>query len=168
MADYVTMEVLSRFSNTPLVGSLTLAPEGSLEIRVRAYPKANSRLSPFSSSSKYLLNAEGITFGTLRVVTKQSPSSPTSEFSKTVVEEIHVRGTITEVPIFNILEKRLEFKSTLASDDEDEKKETLIVASENPQFQKRTFTINNISSYALEFNIVLEFPMVCPNNMSFF
>eukprot|EP00842_Homolaphlyctis_polyrhiza_P001282 jgi/Hompol1/2154/HPOL_002830-RA len=75
VANLVGVELLSRFSNSPLVGALSLAPRGSIEIKVRASALPKSRLAASETASTYLTNPDGITLGTLWVTSKNSQTA---------------------------------------------------------------------------------------------
>lgn len=104
--EYIRMEVLSRFSNTPLIGTVTLSPLGSVEVRVRTYARADVRI-PINSQS-YLFNRDGISFGTLTVTPKKTGGE---EEGITLRHTISMRGIFNEIPIFMCAEKRLVFHS---------------------------------------------------------
>ena len=139
VSDLIRMSVLSRFSNTPLVGTISLAPHANTEVRVRTFPKDN-RLPVHSPSSKYLLNPSGITFGTLTV----TPKKQNKEFDKLIsVENIPVRGVIMEVPLFSIDTVKINLCS--------------LADSFNSNSQRGLFTITNLASaFDLEFQIFID------------
>ncbi|ORY06684.1 hypothetical protein LY90DRAFT_678342 [Neocallimastix californiae] len=73
ISKYVNVEVLSRFSNSPVVGTVTLAAHNSIEIKVRAYSREDSRLD--NEKCKDLINVDGISFGNLWIITHQTLKS---------------------------------------------------------------------------------------------
>src|SRR6185436_6129151 len=67
VSQFVRVEVLSRFSNSPLIGSVSVSAHGSIEVRVRAYPIENVRIP---QQAAYLVNPDGVGFGKLWLATK--------------------------------------------------------------------------------------------------
>lgn len=168
VAEFIRIEILSRFSNSPLVGSITLAPAGVIEVRVRAYPKENVRIPVDNPSAKYLTNPDGLTFGAISV----TPKKPGDDASKRMVENIPVRGKITEVPTFILSEKRLEFKSFDNSDDEDDAKSTSTAGGADAEgtshqhVQRRVVYITNLSqTFSLDYILQMEYPMECSGGL---
>jgi hypothetical protein len=107
------MEVLSRFSNTPLIGTVTLSPLGSVEVRVRTYARADVRI-PIDSQS-YLFNRDGLIFGTLTVTPRLAPRDVGGDEAITLRHTISMRGIFNEIPIFSCTESRLVFHSFVRS-----------------------------------------------------
>jgi hypothetical protein len=71
VADLIRMSICSRFSNTPLVGSISSALHADIEVRVKTFPlDVRLPVQPVLSSSKYLLDPGGFTFGTLSITPK--------------------------------------------------------------------------------------------------
>ncbi|KAF9200015.1 hypothetical protein BGZ49_009783, partial [Haplosporangium sp. Z 27] len=173
--DYVHLDVLSRFSNSPLRGTISLSPRGSIEVRVRAFPKEGSRL-PSNSSS--LCVPEGLTFGSLWVSTKSSNSDEDST-SKKFAETIPIRGTLVEGYMFSLSTQRIVFRSLLETSDyegESDDENISIPDSSNlassrdisddgsaSNTQQASITISNLSvSFPLDFQVTLEGPMEYP------
>ncbi|KAJ3089439.1 hypothetical protein HK102_006398 [Quaeritorhiza haematococci] len=185
VADFIRMEVLSRFSNSPLVGGITIPPQGNIEVRVRTFARENSRL-PVGSSAAYLTKPDGVTFGTLRVSLKNQVVSNNIDDNTTastrLTEDIPVRGVIVDTPIFQVSERRIEFRSLMPSDDEDEYDEhderhggrrPSTVPRFSPEnsgrgrpsikTQRETVYITNNSTHLpFEFKIAMEFPIEYP------
>ncbi|KAG0226486.1 hypothetical protein BGW41_004197 [Actinomortierella wolfii] len=122
--DYVRLEVLSRFSNSPLRGIISLSPKGTIEVRVRMFPKDGSRLP---SDTSNLCRAENFEFGKLWVKTKPSNTAALSEEELALsqqlcfAEDIPIFGNLIEGSMFALSPPRIVFKSLLeASDYEDE------------------------------------------------
>ncbi|RHZ71084.1 hypothetical protein Glove_262g53 [Diversispora epigaea] len=113
VSKFIKVEVLSRFSNSPLVGGVSVSGHGSIEVRVRAYPIENIRIPRESS---YLTNNDGVTFGKLWVATKQNINEDDKVVQK-VAENIPIRGFITESPTFSVSPKRILFKTAWTSSD---------------------------------------------------
>ncbi|RIA92609.1 hypothetical protein C1645_820444 [Glomus cerebriforme] len=108
ISNFIKIDILSRFSNSPLVGSVSISAHGSIEVRVRAYPIETSRIP---QESLYLVNPDGVTFGKLWVDTKQNNEDDT------VAEIIPIRGFITESPTFSVSTKKIRFKTEFYSSD---------------------------------------------------
>ncbi|KAJ3043675.1 hypothetical protein HDV00_004448 [Rhizophlyctis rosea] len=190
VSEFVKLDVLSRFSNSPLSGTVTLAGKGSIEVRVRAYAREDSRLPPNHPNARYLTNADGITFGTLWVTTKAPGNLGSAEASASggggaegrMVENIPVRGVLVEGNTFALSQKRLELHSLMVSDSDDEgisvgggeggegsRGSPVRVGNEGEGIcdtsthQRESLTIINLSSvFPLEFRVSLEFPMEFP------
>ncbi|CAG8544148.1 2498_t:CDS:2, partial [Funneliformis caledonium] len=111
ISNFIKIDILSRFSNSPLIGSVSISAHGSIEVRVRAYPIETSRIPRESS---YLINPDGVTFGKLWVATKQSYED---DILQRVAENIPIRGVITESPTFSVSTKKIRFKTELCSSD---------------------------------------------------
>ncbi|ORZ29119.1 hypothetical protein BCR41DRAFT_382971 [Lobosporangium transversale] len=173
--DYVHLDVLSRFSNSPLRGIISLSPRGSIEVRIRAFPKEGSRLP---SDTSALCTTEGLTFGNLWVSTKPSNTDDDST-SMRYAESISIRGTLVEGSMFSLSTQRIVFKSLLeTSDYEGESDDENLSAPDSshnassrdisddgsgPSAQKATITISNLSmNFPLEFQVALEGPMEYP------
>ncbi|PKC72861.1 hypothetical protein RhiirA1_411279 [Rhizophagus irregularis] len=107
ISNFIKIDVLSRFSNSPLVGSVSISAHGSIEVRVCAFPIETSRLPQESS----YINSDGFTFGKLCVATKQNNEDDT------VAEIIPIRGFIKESPTFSVSTKKIRFKTELYSSD---------------------------------------------------
>ncbi|KAF9115028.1 hypothetical protein BGX27_009146 [Mortierella sp. AM989] len=175
VSDYVHLDVLSRFSNSPLRGTISLSSRGSIEVRVRAFPKDGSRLP---SDTSALCIPEGLTFGSLWVSTKSSNSEEDST-SRRFAEVIPIRGTLVEGVIFSLSTQRIVFRSLLeASDYEgDSDDENLSVPDSSNQASSRDISddgsssdnqqasiiISNLSvTFPLDFQVTLEGPMEYP------
>ncbi|KAF9158461.1 hypothetical protein DFQ26_007629, partial [Actinomortierella ambigua] len=122
--EYVRLEVLSRFSNSPLRGTISLSPKGVIEVRVRMFPKEGSRLP---SDTTNLCRTENFDFGKLWVRTKPIISSALSEEELALsqqlcfAEDIPIFGNLIEGSMFSLSPQRVVFKSLLeTSDYEDE------------------------------------------------
>ncbi|KAF9971794.1 hypothetical protein BGZ73_005157 [Actinomortierella ambigua] len=118
--EYVRLEVLSRFSNSPLRGTISLSPKGVIEARVRMFPKEGSRLP---SDTTNLCRAENFEFGKLWVQTKPSISSGLSEEELALsqqlcfAEDIPIYGNLIEGSMFTLSPQRVVFKSLLETSD---------------------------------------------------
>ncbi|CAJ0650018.1 4891_t:CDS:10 [Entrophospora sp. SA101] len=112
ISSFLKIEILSRFSNTPLVGGVSICAHGSIEVRVRAYPIETKRIP---RESLYLTNQDGVTFGKLWVATKQANNE--DDKTQRIEKTITIRGVIAESVIFTISPKKLFFKTEWISSD---------------------------------------------------
>ncbi|KAI8577331.1 hypothetical protein K450DRAFT_252656 [Umbelopsis ramanniana AG] len=157
----IKLNVLSRYSNTPLKGGFTLNPRGKIEIRVRAYPIEDARL-PVDRPD--LLDPSGIDFAKVWVSTRFNDSR--EDNGRQFSEEINVRGVLSEVPMFSLSERRLEFKivtSYLEGENSDEEHQAAAIQalpppSVVPEFAQLSVT-NLSQKQALRFKVTLEGPV---------
>ncbi|KAF9351228.1 hypothetical protein BGX26_010721 [Mortierella sp. AD094] len=173
--DYVHLDVLSRFSNSPLRGTISLSPRGSIEVRVRAFPKEGSRLP---SDTSALCVPEGLTFGSLWVSTKSSSAEDDST-SRKFAEVIPIRGTLVEGFMFSLSTQRIVFRSLLETSDyegESDDENLSVPDSSNhassrdisddgssSDAQQASIVISNLSvTFPLDFQVTLEGPMEYP------
>ncbi|KAF9353671.1 hypothetical protein BGX34_011443 [Mortierella sp. NVP85] len=177
--DYVHLDVLSRFSNSPLRGTISLGPKGSIEVRIRAFPKEGSRLP---SDTTALCTSQGLLFGSLWVATKTS-SSEDDSLPRKYAESISIRGSIVEGPMFSLSTQRIVFRSLLeTSDTENESDDENLSAKELPlhspskdvpeddagpgpgsNVQRASIVVSNLSMhFPLDFCVTLEGPMEYP------
>ncbi|KAF9205229.1 hypothetical protein BGZ59_000594, partial [Podila verticillata] len=176
IVDYVHLDVLSRFSNSPLRGNISLSPQGKIEVRVRAFPKEGSRLP---SDTSALCTPDGLIFGNLWVMTKSLSTEDEPTSGKRFAEDIPIKGTLVEGSMFSLSTQRIVFKSLLeTSDYEDESDDEQLSAPDSSLYsstrdpsddgtesdvQKATITISNLStSFPLDFQTTLEGPMEYP------
>ncbi|KAI9314100.1 hypothetical protein BX666DRAFT_498730 [Dichotomocladium elegans] len=103
LAEYYRLDVLSRYTNTPLKGGISLSPQGQMEIRVRAMPNETSRLP---KDRPDLLDPEGIILAMLWVTTRPINEEDHNQLRET----IPVRGQLVEAPTFTLSERRLDFE----------------------------------------------------------
>ncbi|CAG8445677.1 3690_t:CDS:10 [Ambispora leptoticha] len=108
VSPFFRVEVLSRFSNSPLLGHVTINAHNSIEVRVRAYPNESQRLP---RDSYYLINPDGITFGKLWIATKQSNLEESEGVQ--ITKTIPIRGVITESSTFTVSKNRITFKTAV-------------------------------------------------------
>jgi hypothetical protein len=172
ISNFIKIDVLSRFSNSPLVGSVSISAHGSIEVRVCAYPIETNRLPQESS----YINSDGFTFGKLWVATKQNNEDDT------MAEIIPIRGFIKESPTFSVSTKKIRFKTEFYSSDseitnDDISNYSLIQRnklyapnkteeietpddSEDTLPQREYVTITNLSKkISLSFKVIIEGPM---------
>ncbi|KAL1925437.1 uncharacterized protein VTP21DRAFT_320 [Calcarisporiella thermophila] len=179
VSDYIKMEVLSRFSNTPLKGGVSLSPHGKIEVRLRVHPREDSRLP---KNAFHLTNPAGIYFGKLRVSTRQSPADKPfselpgdSETRPSDIVDIPIRGVLIEGPVFSISRDHIEFRSAWLglsdseqSEGEDEggkhpTKRSPLMPSMLDHKQIETVVITNHNpKLPLEFSVSLNGPMETP------
>ncbi|KAG0381083.1 hypothetical protein BGX24_012217 [Mortierella sp. AD032] len=175
VVDYVHLDVLSRFSNSPLRGSITLSSRGSIGVRIRAFPKEGSRLP---SDTSALCTPDGLTFGNLWVSTKPLTAEEESS-TKRFAQNIPIRGALVEGSMFSLSTQRIVFRSLMQSsdyeDDSDDEQlsvpdSTALSSSKDvsddgmgPDVQKATITVSNLSmTFPLDFQMTLEGPMEYP------
>ena len=127
IVNLVNVEILSRFSNSPVIGTVTLAAHTSMEVKVRAYSREDSKLD--KEKCKNIVNVDGITFGKLWIITHQTlrefpyQSSLISALSETDLTSIAVQNEIDDIK--NALENKSEDsknnennKKTITTDNE--------------------------------------------------
>ncbi|KAG0065796.1 hypothetical protein BGZ89_007929 [Linnemannia elongata] len=175
VVDYVHLDVLSRFSNSPLRGSITLSSRGSIGVRIRAFPKEGSRLP---SDTAALCTPDGLTFGTLWVSTKPMTAEEETT-TKRFAQNIPIRGALVEGSMFSLSTQRIVFRSLMQSSDyEDDSDDELLSVPDSAALssskdvsddgmgsdvQKATITVSNLSmTFPLEFQMTLEGPMEYP------
>ncbi|KAG0296881.1 hypothetical protein BGZ96_008236 [Linnemannia gamsii] len=173
--DYVHLDVLSRFSNSPLRGSIALSSRGSIGVRIRAFPKEGSRLP---SDTAALCTPDGLTFGNLWVSTKPMTAEEEST-TKRFAQNIPIRGALVEGSMFSLSTQKIVFRSLMESsdyeDDSDDEQlsvpDTAALSSTKDvsddgmgsDVQKATITVSNLSmTFPLEFQMTLEGPMEYP------
>ncbi|KAG0014000.1 hypothetical protein BGZ81_000714, partial [Podila clonocystis] len=177
IVDYVHLDVLSRFSNSPLRGNISLSPQGKIEVRVRAFPKEGSRLP---SDTSALCTPDGLIFGNLWVMTKSLSTEDEPTPGKRFAEDIPIKGTLVEGSMFSLSTQRIVFKSLLETSDYEDESDDELSAPDSSLYsstrdpsddgtgaesdvQKATITISNLSiSFPLDFQITLEGPMEYP------
>ncbi|KAJ3179725.1 hypothetical protein HDU85_004724 [Gaertneriomyces sp. JEL0708] len=123
--DLLRVEVLSRFSNSPLTGSISLGPHGAIEVRVRANAREDIRLSPDHPQFQALTDKENVVFGSIWIASKgqraeSGANGPGVIDSPRMSESISLLGSVTEGQTFNLSEERVEFRTILISDSEQE------------------------------------------------
>ncbi|KAJ3175580.1 hypothetical protein HDU87_006077 [Geranomyces variabilis] len=188
VSDFVRLDVLSRFSNSPLVGSISLTPLGSIEVRVRAYAKENSRLPASQPNSRWLTNPEGLIFGTLWIAPRQQSSEGGNEGrledTSRITEHIPIRGIIAEGQTFTLSEKQVNFRTYMASDSdvgsdiecEELEWETTVgpITPSKEEYSPQTipnqrelvYIANLSTTFDLEFQVAFEYPLELPNGTS--
>ncbi|KAI8056209.1 hypothetical protein BDF22DRAFT_741502 [Syncephalis plumigaleata] len=96
---FIRLDVLSRFSNSPLKGGVSLAANGSIEVRVVASLRPGVRLS--SEMRSIIVHQTSIVLGKIWVTTQLALDA----LETRLTEDIIVRGTIMEtcVPLSQLL-----------------------------------------------------------------
>ncbi|KAI9597125.1 hypothetical protein BDF19DRAFT_464050 [Syncephalis fuscata] len=146
--DFVRLDVLSRFSNSPLKGGVSLSPNGSIEVRVVASLRPGVRLP--SEMRSIIVRQTPIILGKIWVTTQPASSDTTTT---RLTEDITVRGSITETCAFSIVEKVTQL-SLLMSDDP---------SSRLNETTSAQFAIHNLSKdLDFSFRMVLENPPGIP------
>ncbi|ORX81620.1 hypothetical protein K493DRAFT_389168, partial [Basidiobolus meristosporus CBS 931.73] len=115
VSEFITVEVLSRFSNSPLTGAISLSPLGSIEVRVRAFSLDTSELK--NRLTAHLSHQDGVSLGRIWVATLRPESAAATTLS--IAEHIPIRGTIVEGPTFSLSNKHIEFKTFIFPDNEE-------------------------------------------------
>ncbi|KAI8808501.1 hypothetical protein BJ742DRAFT_709657 [Cladochytrium replicatum] len=170
VSEFTRGEILSRFTNSPLVGTISLPPQGYIEVRVRIHQKADRRLTFSGPKASYLLNPEGITFGSLIVTPKvvDNPSGETTSprgvdglpVKQRLGEEIAIRGRVIESQTFSVSEKRIEFRSSAESDNEDDEiSDSGTSKSASRARQTETLMLKNWTIYPLQIQMTIENPI---------
>ncbi|KAG0164422.1 hypothetical protein DFQ28_010304 [Apophysomyces sp. BC1034] len=101
----VKLEVLSRYSNSPLKGGIAISPKGKMEVRVRASANESSRLP---RDRPDLTDPAGAILAKLWVTTR--PIEEDTAEDRNIREVIPVRSVLVESPTFSLSERRLDFK----------------------------------------------------------
>jgi hypothetical protein len=165
IAEFVRIEILSRFSNSPMQ-IVSLAATGVLEVKVRAFAREDSALT--ANLSSYLMNPSGITFGRLKVARLKDDGSRT-EHRMRISEEIPIRGSIVEGATFSISEKTVDFQipfdSGMQSDSEDEVDVAVAPQEDRLAAMTEQIFITNLSAFfPLRFKVEVEIPAEAPSD----
>jgi hypothetical protein len=165
VSDFIQLEVLSRFSNSPLVGVLSLGPNGTIAVRVRAFPLDDTKKLSQAPNARYLSNSDGVTFGSIRITPKfQVINSDTDDAISKISERIPIRGFITESLSFALSERRVEFRSVepIENDEISQATSPALLKRTTPK-QRETIVITNLSkTRPLHFSVVIEYPLEFP------
>jgi hypothetical protein len=148
VASFLKLDVLSRFSNSPLKGGVSLNPNGSIEVRIVASIKPGTRIP--KEMYQAVIDSTELIFGKIWVTTQLGASS-----EDRLTEDITVRGSLAETRAFAIVEKSMQFASTLSHEPELESK-AKGVELEKPKAQ---FVVRNLAgSLDFQFRLSLENP----------
>lgn len=153
LVPYVNLDVLSRYTNSPLKGDIAIGPQGSIEVRVRASPNEASRLP---RNQPEFTDSSGIIMAKLWVTT-----SPEEDDERTRVREtIAVRCVLDETPTFALSERRLDFKLVTYYQDSDNGTDLMDSAC---MPESRPLTIKNHAvKVPLRFKVTVEGPAEFP------
>ncbi|KAJ3214313.1 hypothetical protein HDU67_001804 [Dinochytrium kinnereticum] len=164
LASFIRVEVLSRFSNSPLNGVISITPHGMLEIRVIIFPVENSRLP----CDPTLLDPDGILLGVLAI--SSFSSGPNVKEDRSVVENIPIRARIQEATILKISKTRIEFCALHSSDSDDDGQDMDDIKDEEATSrlskQTETIVLSNISSTPVRFRTIISYPLELQKGLS--
>ncbi|KAG2233126.1 hypothetical protein INT48_005870 [Thamnidium elegans] len=153
---YVNLDVLSRYTNSPLKGDIAIGPQGSIEVRVRASPNEVSRLP---RNRAEFTDISGIIMANLWVTT--SPIEEEDEEGKTRVREtIPIRCVLEETATFALSERRLDFK--LVTYYQDSESGTDLMDSACMPESRLLTVINHATKVPLRFKVTVEGPAEFP------
>ncbi|KAI7865454.1 uncharacterized protein EV154DRAFT_454236 [Mucor mucedo] len=154
---YVNLDVLSRYTNSPLKGDIAIGPQGSIEVRVRASPNEASRL-PRNRSE--FTDPSGIIMAKLWVTT--SPLEEEDDERTCVRETIAVRCVLDETPTFALSERRLDFKLVTYYQDNSDNNGTDVMDSAYMPESRQLTIINHAIKVPLRFKVTVEGPAEFP------
>ncbi|KAI8137679.1 hypothetical protein BJV82DRAFT_674482 [Fennellomyces sp. T-0311] len=166
---YLKLDVLSRYTNTPLKGGISISPQGRMEVRVRATPNESSRLP---HDQEYLLDPDGIILANLWVTTRPTDSANLEENRK-LREMIPIRSVLVETPTFSLSERRLDFElvtyyqdqasrpPSLDGSDADENAEDDLGVVCRPESHPLTI-LNHAQKLPLRYRVTVEGPAEFP------
>lgn len=155
---YVNLDVLSRYTNSPLKGDIAIGPQGCIEVRVRASPNETSRL-PRNRSE--FTDPSGIIMAKLWVTTSPLEEEEDDEERRIRVREtIPVRCVLDETPTFALSERRLDFKLVTYYQDSDNGTDLMDSAC-MPESRPLTI-INHAIKVPLRFKVTVEGPAEFP------
>lgn len=156
---FVNLDVLSRYTNSPLKGDIAIGPQGSIEVRVRASPNEASRL-PRNRSE--FTDPSGIIMAKLWVTTSPLEEEEDEEDErKRVRETIPVRCVLDETPTFALSERRLDFKLVTYYQDSDSNETDVMDSAYMPESRPLTI-INHAIKVPLRFKVTVEGPAEFP------
>ncbi|KAI9354206.1 hypothetical protein BD770DRAFT_429018 [Pilaira anomala] len=158
LAPYVNLDVLSRYTNSPLKGDIAIGPQGSIEVRVRASPNESSRLP---RNRAEFTDLSGIIMANLWVTTSPIEEEEDEEESRTRVREtIPIRCVLEEIATFALSERRLDFKLVTYYQDSDNGTDLMDSAC-MPESLPLTI-INHATKVPLRFKVTVEGPAEFP------
>ncbi|RKP06365.1 hypothetical protein THASP1DRAFT_31817 [Thamnocephalis sphaerospora] len=154
VACFAKLDVLSRFSNSPLKGGVSLSPNSTIEVRVVASVQRGVRLP--ERIRQLVTQGAVFTFGKIWVTTQLGAGSDAR-----LTEDIVVRGTVAEARAFSVSEKSMQLAA--ASADVDAKQD--VASAESPTSTEADlagtaqFVVRNLSSdLDFQFRLDLENP----------
>lgn len=157
LSPYVNLDVLSRYTNSPLKGDIAIGPQGSIEVRVRASPNEASRLP---RDRPEFTDPSGIIMANLWVTTCPMEEEEEEEGRTRVRETIPVRCALDETATFALSERRLDFKLVTYYQDSDNG--TDIMDSAVMPESKPLTIINSAIKVPLHFKVTVEGPAEFP------
>ncbi|KAL4208051.1 hypothetical protein AB4K20DRAFT_1914357 [Rhizopus microsporus] len=159
LKDYVSLDVLSRYTNSPLKGDIAIGPLGSIEVRVRASPNESSRLP---RNRPEFTDPAGIVLAKLWVTTRPAEEDLDGYDidDGRVKETILVRCVLEERGTFTLQEERLDFK-LVTYYQENEEGSNLTDSACMPDSLPLTI-INHATKVPLRFQVTVEGPAEFP------
>jgi hypothetical protein len=158
LSPYINLDVLSRYTNSPLKGDIAIGPQGSIEVRVRASPNEASRLP---RDRPEFTDPSGIIMANLWVTTSPIEEEEEEDEERTCVREtIPVRCVLDETATFALSERRLDFKLVTYYQDSDNG--TDIMDSACMPESKPLTIINHAIKVPLRFKVSVEGPAEFP------
>ncbi|KAL7322889.1 hypothetical protein PS15p_210861 [Mucor circinelloides] len=170
LSPYVHLDVLSRYTNSPLQGDIAIGPLGSIEVRVRASPNEASRLP---HNRPEFTDPSGIIMAKLWVTTRPVEEEEEDEddqenhgqqgiASTRMREMIPVRCALDETATFALSERRLDFKLvTYYQDSENGTSSDIMDSACMPENLPLTI-INHAIKVPLRFKVTVEGPAEFP------
>ncbi|KAG0939802.1 hypothetical protein G6F57_004485 [Rhizopus arrhizus] len=156
LRDHVYLDVLSRYTNSPLKGDIAIGPLGSIEVRVRASPNESSRLP---RNRPEFTDPAGIIMAKLWVTTRPIEDGYDHEDGR-CKETILVRCHLEEKATFILSEQRLDFK-LVTYYQENDGGEDLTDSACMPESLPFTI-INHATKVPLRFKVTVEGPAEFP------
>ncbi|CAO3693171.1 unnamed protein product [Rhizopus stolonifer] len=156
LKDHVYLDVLSRYTNSPLKGDIAIGPMGSIEVRVRASPNESSRLP---RNRPEFTDPSGLIMAKLWVTTRPADDGYDQEDGR-VRETILVRCALEEKTTFILSEERLDFK-LVSYYQENEVGADLTDSACMPESLPFTI-INHATKVPLRFKVTVEGPAEFP------
>lgn len=162
LSPYVNLDVLSRYTNSPLNGDIAIGPQGSIEVRVRASPNESSRLP---RDKPEFTDRSGIIMAKLWVTTcpaeYEDDEEEEAETRTRVREMIPVRCTLDETATFALSDRRLDFKLVTYYQDSENGDSGLMDSACMPENRPLTI-INHAVKVPLRFQVTVEGPAEFP------
>lgn len=162
LSPYINLDVLSRYTNSPLKGDIAIGPQGSIEVRVRASPNEASRLP---RNRPEFTDPSGIIISKLWVTTRPAEEEDEEEeegVPRTRMREmIPVRCALDETATFALSERRLDFKLVTYYQDSENGSSDIMDSACMPENLPLTI-INHAVKVPLRFKVTVEGPAEFP------
>ncbi|KAG2214861.1 hypothetical protein INT46_000159 [Mucor plumbeus] len=162
LSPYVNLDVLSRYTNSPLKGDIAIGPQGSIEVRVRATPNEASRLP---RNRPEFTDPSGVIISKLWVTTRPAEEEDDEEeegVPRTRMREmIPVRCALDETATFALSERRLDFKLVTYYQDSEHGSSDIMDSACMPENLPLTI-INHSVKVPLRFKVMVEGPAEFP------